>query len=247
MVHSDGAREASEFPHHGRPWGIFATTVFVFFIFTFSSIAYGITKAFLFDSALFAYEVGFMSDLAFMLTGIVLILFCMSLKKDISLREYASLYNPSGRTLLFWVCVTACIALGMFFFNLILIKDVRATYQEEMITASFIPSWIRFSQAVFIAPLIEEFFIRGFLLKGYLGIAPSQTRITIVVVVTSLIFTVAHTQYFYSVILLLEVYALGILFGIARIRTNSIVVPIVMHSVANLVFFFQRYIYFLIF
>ena len=84
---------------------------------------------------------------------------------------------------------------------------------------------------VLVAPVIEELVFRGYLFKAW-----RHTRLGLwgTLVLTSLLFTVVHAAQ-YSILLLLYVFALSMLLGLARERTGSIWVPIMIHSFNNLI------------
>ena len=73
------------------------------------------------------------------------------------------------------------------------------------------------------------------------GIQQSRLGNTGAVLITSLTWTVIHTQY--NLYYLLVIFAVSILLGIARIRSNSIYVPIAMHSLMNLIATIQMEVY----
>ena len=95
-------------------------------------------------------------------------------------------------------------------------------------TAGFPPLlWLA---VVVAAPLAEETFFRGFLFKGILHSRLSGAG---AVVLTALIWAVIHQQYdLYGVA---NVFAAGLLFGYARLRTNSIYPCLLMHTLMNLI------------
>jgi hypothetical protein len=93
---------------------------------------------------------------------------------------------------------------------------------------SFFPPllWLAFIVA---SPLYEEIFFRGFLFKG---IEHSRAGPAGAVIITSLAWSLLHIQYDFLIII--SIFAGGLLLGLARLKTNSIYVPIVMHALQNL-------------
>jgi membrane protease YdiL (CAAX protease family) len=79
-----------------------------------------------------------------------------------------------------------------------------------------------------VAPICEEIFFRGFMMEGL-----RRSRIGPIgaVLVTSVLWAIVHFQYGWFEIL--AIVALGVLFGAARLRTNSLAVPIAMHCLVN--------------
>ena len=78
------------------------------------------------------------------------------------------------------------------------------------------------------APILEELIFRGFLLKefSYTFLGTSGA-----VVLTSLIWALIHSQYDW--VYLAIIFVTGLLFGIARVMSHSLLVPIVMHILFN--------------
>ncbi len=89
-----------------------------------------------------------------------------------------------------------------------------------------------FIQLVLLTPLMEELFFRGFLIKTLENFKLNSTWI---VFITSLLFMALHASYniFDSVMIFL----LGIILSVLRIRFNSLISPILIHSIINLTYF----------
>jgi membrane protease YdiL (CAAX protease family) len=80
-----------------------------------------------------------------------------------------------------------------------------------------------------VAPVCEEISARGFLLEG---IRWSRLGPVWAVVLSSFAWSALHMQY--DVHGIATVFAVGILMGVARVKTGSIYVPIAMHALYNL-------------
>ncbi|MCJ7675274.1 MAG: CPBP family intramembrane metalloprotease [Sedimentisphaerales bacterium] len=80
------------------------------------------------------------------------------------------------------------------------------------------------------APLAEEIFFRGFLFKG---IESSKLGPAGAIIITALAWSVMHLQY--DIYGIAGLFAGGLLLGLARLRSNSIYPPIVMHALQNLI------------
>jgi len=77
------------------------------------------------------------------------------------------------------------------------------------------------------APLSEELLCRGFLFSA---LAKSRIGIWGASIFTSLIFAVVHP---YSIVAVIQVFVIGMLFAWMLVRTGSLRVPIVCHSIFN--------------
>lgn len=85
-----------------------------------------------------------------------------------------------------------------------------------------------------LAPVSEEMMMRGFL---FAALRARNVPVLWTVVITTVLFTLPHTQY--DVHDTVSVFLMGLLFGWARARFDSIVPAIAMHSTANIVAFFE--------
>lgn len=84
--------------------------------------------------------------------------------------------------------------------------------------------------AVFIAPIVEEIFFRGFMqpaLVKTIGAFPG-------IVMTAIIFGLSHTQYFDYGVALVSVTTIGLILGITKYYTNSVVPGMFAHLFNNL-------------
>ena len=98
----------------------------------------------------------------------------------------------------------------------------------QMYESSVLPSLLIFAVVV-CAPIIEECFFRGFLFKGLMHSAIGSAG---AILVTALLWSVIHMQYeWYGIIV---IFLGGLLLGIARVRTGSILAPLLMHCAMNI-------------
>lgn len=84
--------------------------------------------------------------------------------------------------------------------------------------------------ALFLAPVVEEVFFRGFM-------QPAITKITgpfLGILITAVIFGVSHTQYLDYSIALISVTMIGVILGITKYQTGSIMPGIFAHFFNNL-------------
>ncbi|NJK41387.1 MAG: CPBP family intramembrane metalloprotease [Acaryochloridaceae cyanobacterium SU_2_1] len=103
------------------------------------------------------------------------------------------------------------------------------TFTEQIYQTSPNPALL-YITLVLIAPIFEEFLFRGFMLAG---LRSSRVGSMGAVIVTSLLWAMLHFQYnFYFVA---QIFVFGLLLGVARLQTESLYVPISMHSLNNLI------------
>lgn len=146
-----------------------------------------------------------------------------------SFRRYLALDIPPRRTVLRWLLILIVFMIAEESLNRALGID---TVHESMVAAyetagSF--ALLLLGIAV-LAPFEEELIIRGFM---YRGIAASRVGVTIAIILPSVLWSVIHVQY--DSFILWQVFLFGILLGIARYRTGSTTVPIILHAFNNFV------------
>jgi membrane protease YdiL (CAAX protease family) len=112
----------------------------------------------------------------------------------------------------------------MEFFGIIKIPE----YMLNIHYPTEISKWLLVLGVGVMAPVLEEVIFRGFLFKEFtytfLGTWGS-------VLLTSLIWAVIHSQY--ELVYLAIIFVTGLLFGYARIKSESLLVPIAMHVLFN--------------
>ncbi len=79
------------------------------------------------------------------------------------------------------------------------------------------------------APVTEEFFARGFLYRGW---SESFLRPFGAIILSSAVWTAMHMQY--NWFFLSQVFAIGLLFGYLRYRSNSTWLTVILHGINNL-------------
>ena len=152
----------------------------------------------------------------------------IKLKKNSVLQEYLCLRPVPLIIMLKWVAVLAVfIALA----NAISVAIGRPIVSDFMtaIYATANPVWLLWLALIFVAPLFEEVFFRGFLFQGF---ASGFLGTTGTVFVTSGLWAVIHTQYdTYDKVV---IFCLGLVLGTARVHTRSLLAPYGLHALTNL-------------
>ncbi len=143
-----------------------------------------------------------------------------------SVKDYLAIRAVSLSGLLGWVGITLLLGLASTAVSYALDQPISEFIIMAYDGAYFYPVlWIGL---VVCAPVYEEVFFRGFM---YEGIAQSKLGPAGAVVLTSVVWSGIHLQYGYFELCLLVVF--GIVLGIARLRTRSILPCIAMHSAFN--------------
>ena len=228
-----------------KPWGIWATLGFSAIVFVLFLAAQLLTmvafvsaeKAQHPGSDLEAYARTLSSNglciaIMVIVSGLIctpLTLWFAKLRKNISLKDYIGFREPLKREWVRWLLILAAFLFLSDGMSVLLDQPIVLPFMVEAYkTASSLPPLLL--AIVVVAPIFEEIFFRGFLFQGirYSRLGPIGA-----VGITSFIWAVIHLQYgIYGIVI---IFALGLLFGIARLKTDSIHLLMVMHSLVGLV------------
>lgn len=166
--------------------------------------------------------------------GVGLVLLIVKLRQTLSIRDYLDLRVPQQpiKTVLKWIGVMFLLFIAME----VIVQLIDHTPPEFMSrvygsTNNKIMLWIT---VVLAAPLFEEFFFRGFLLEGLRHFKLGFFRLGDIgaVLLTSFLFAITHVQY--GLFEITYIFVVGIIFAVAKLKTNSLYVPIAMHIFMNL-------------
>lgn len=164
-----------------------------------------------------------------MLVCVPLLFGIARLKKGSDLREYFALRPVPLRTLLGWMGLTLVLLAFSDGLSWLLGKPIVPDFMR-VVHATAQPLWLLWLALIVAAPLFEEVFFRGFLFTGF---AASAAGAAGAIVITSALWAVIHLQYdLYGIATL---FVLGVVFGVARLRTGSLYVPLALHAMTNLI------------
>ena len=143
-----------------------------------------------------------------------------------SIKEYLAFKKPRIKDIFIWVSLTFCLMILITtitkFFD---IESSDYVYKIYKTTRYPLLLWITL---VIFFPIYEELLFRGFMFKGicqtYIGKKGA-------LFFSTSIWAGIHLQY--DLILINILIAFGILLGIARLKTKSIYIPIIMHILWN--------------
>ncbi len=230
----------------GSPWGFWATAGFAFVVFgAFLLIQIAISIPFVIsimaenpgigeEQLKKALEQnGLLVSIATTATGILcpaLIVLIAWFRRGITVRDYLALTRPPYyRSLLGWLAFAAGLVAVSDGLTFLLGRDIVPEFMPEVYSTSKFPPllWVA---VLLMAPLFEEFFFRGFLFAGW---SRSKLGVTGTIVLTSILWASIHLQYGYFYIAMIFVF--GIFLGLARHRTRSLIVPIAIHGLMNLI------------
>lgn len=165
--------------------------------------------------------------------SVALILFICYLKKGISVKKYLGLSLPNKtKSIITWVAIIIGVIILLDVTSFILGREIVPPFVTDTLASASTAQLIL--AMVIMAPLFEEIFFRGFLFRG---IEASKLGPYGALVITTLAFTVVHIQY--DSYYLAQVLVLGTVLGVARLITRSVVLAIILHSVANTIPFIE--------
>ena len=162
------------------------------------------------------------------LVSVVAIIVVVKLKRGSNLRDYLGLCWPNPRQFFLWLLVLALFVAASDGLSILLGKPTTPEFMVKTYTSLESPLilWVALLLA---APLSEELFFRGFLLKG---LSASVLKWYGAVVISSAMWAAIHIQYdLYGVATVL---VLGFIFGMARIKSGSVILTMLLHSLSNL-------------
>jgi len=228
-----------------KPWGFWATLGFSAIIFAlFSALQLLTVIAFVslakvqqpeLDLEVYAKSLssdGFCLAISEIVSGLICIpltLLFAKLRKNISVKNYIGFREPLTREWVKWLLILAALLFLSDAVTFLLHRPIVPPFMVDAYkTASFLPALL--FAIIIVAPIFEEIFFRGFLFQGirYSRLGPIGA-----IGITSFIWAVIHVQY--DIYGITTLFALGLLLGIARLKTGSIHLLMVMHSVTSLV------------
>ena len=215
-------------------WGLRSTltiTVLVFLIFsllqTLVLILCGLPSDTTNYEELAYMHLGVISTTSSIFSSIILVIFIRLKNRDI--REYLNLYFPTLHTTILFLLIS--------FFVMSLMEYFSNLYPSIFDTDFVIESYrqakslpVFYLGVVFFGPIFEEFLFRGFLFKG---LQKSIVGGHGAVFVSAILFSIVHVQYGIYILLFMML-PIAILLGYARLKSGSLLLPILIHMINNL-------------
>jgi len=167
----------------------------------------------------------------------LLIFAIIKLKRNSNIRHYLALNTISLSEVKKWVLVICALIVLIDSLTYLLGKPIVVEFMIKTYSSAEIV-WLFWVALVVAAPIFEELFFRGFL---FTGLSSSFLGPIGAILVTSATWAAVHLQYdLYGII---SIFVVGVILGIARFTTGSILTTIMMHSMMNLVATVQTAIY----
>ena len=215
-------------------WNLSSTILITFLIFLLFGVSQsvvliicGLFQEMTHDKQLAYINLGIISSIS-SIVGMILIYAFIKIKRQ-KIKVYLNVYMPKIQILLSFI-----ILLFFFMFGMEYISDIYPDifYSDFVIDsyrqANSLPLF--YLGIVFLGPIFEEFLFRGFLFKG---LEKSNIGGHGAVVISAVFFSLVHIQYGIY-ILLFMMFPMALLLGYARLKSGSILLPILMHMINNL-------------
>ena len=164
-----------------------------------------------------------------MLLAVPVALGVAKLKRGSQLKEYFALNGFKLKRLGFWILVFIVLQVGTGFLIEALGAKEIPDFMMNLEYPTLMEKFLLLIAVAIAAPVVEEVVFRGFLLKGFTNSFMGRHG---AVLVTSALWAVIHMQY--EVAYLIAIFVIGLVFGYARLLTNSLFIPMIMHSLMNL-------------
>jgi len=160
---------------------------------------------------------------------VALSLLFVRLRHGSTVKDYLGLVWPRARTMAGWVVgLLALVGVS----DILTVALGRPVVPEAMLefyrNTSFKP--LIWTGMILAAPIAEEFFFRGFLFRGWME---SRLGGLGTIMLTSVLWAVIHLQYdFFGIAM---IFCFGLALGIARLRTGSLLLCMILHAMMNLI------------
>lgn len=160
--------------------------------------------------------------------GIGFIILFVKIRKGAGLREYLGLNTfPAKRFFISLAVIIVLFFLLSYSLQLFNVPDDDGFTLDAYRTVTW-PVLLWIAVAVF-APVFEEGFFRGFLFVGFKN---SRLGAVGAIALTSIAWALLHIQY--SIFGIATIFILGVALGIMRLKTKSLWITIILHSLWNI-------------
>jgi membrane protease YdiL (CAAX protease family) len=218
-----------------RPWGFFTSTAWFSFFSIFAVLAV-VTAFFAIGRRNVIEGEDAMAQLANIILWSVVVLGLMAVvwQRGWRVRDYFALSIPTWRDVA--LCVGVFVTFAAIGFALYLAvgygaADIKTQVDEYRTIRALGAGALSLSliYAIVVAPVAEEMIFRGFLYRGW---SSSRLGAWGAIVLVSLIFGLMHLQYTW--LGMADCVVFGLICGWLRLRTGSLLVPILLHVLNNM-------------
>ncbi|MGD0898981.1 MAG: CPBP family intramembrane glutamic endopeptidase [Thermoguttaceae bacterium] len=160
--------------------------------------------------------------------GLGLTLLFAKLRRGWTVREYLALKPVPKRTMLGWLGLLLVFVGASSGVDCLVGRPTLPEFMSQIYRNAYsVP--LLWATLLLAAPLLEETLFRGFMIRG---IRQSRLGVTGAIAITSAGWSLMHLQY--DAYVIVQIFLLGILLGVARLKTQSLYPTLAMHSLWNL-------------
>lgn len=221
---------------HNTSWSLSLTLIISFIVFSIFILTQSLIVLILandidsdIDMNLLAYShLGLISTISSII-GLLFIVFFIKIKQT-DIKSYLQISFPKITQLLMFVVLS----LMLMFFMELFSNYYPDVFESDFVFESYKNAdnlYLFYIGVVFLGPLFEEVLFRGFLFKG---LENSLLGGHGAVFVSAFIFSIIHIQYGFWIILFMLL-PMAILLGYSRLKTKSVLLPVLLHSLNNLI------------
>lgn len=152
----------------------------------------------------------------------------IKLKKGSNIKHYLGLNLVDHITTRYWFFIF----IGLMFISELLTFSLGKPLVPEFVTTLYSSTnslFLLWIAIVIAAPIFEEVFFRGFIITG---LSSSFMGPIGAVILTSIAWAAIHIQY--DLYLIMTIFVFGLFLGYIRLKTNSVLLTISLHSFMNL-------------
>lgn len=159
---------------------------------------------------------------------LAMVLVAIKLKKRSSIASYLGLRAVGFRRFGYWLIALILLEIAFELLHSLLSQPLNPEFVRYLSDAAS-HTWLLWLAIVLAAPLSEEVLFRGFL---FTGLKASIVGPAGAIAMTSLFWATLHLQY--DFLGMIHVFTVGILLGLARHKTGSILLTFNLHALLNL-------------
>lgn len=171
---------------------------------------------------------GLVLSIATLIAGICasnMIYVLLKVRPALTVKHYLALRQPRWTAWIIWNGLL--LALILLSDSVLRFFEHQETFTTKLYQTAQIPMLL-YIAIVGIAPLFEELLFRGFLFQG---LQSSRLGSGGAVLITAVGWSILHVQY--SALVISQIVCFGLLFGVARWKTHSLLIPLSMHCLNN--------------
>jgi membrane protease YdiL (CAAX protease family) len=169
--------------------------------------------------------------------GVALAILLVKLRNGPSLKDYFGLFWPEKKKILLWIGSLVMFVMAADYLTNVLGRPVVPEVMTELFRNTAVVPFLWFALLV-AAPVSEELIFRGFIFRG---LESSRARAAGTILITSALWAGIHMQY--DAYGMLWIFLGGIILGLARLKTGSVLLCVAAHATMNLISLVETRLY----